>query len=495
MRVVTALRESSGPASFALVLAVVMLLLSLATPTWQVLVLMAVVGWAILGWSADRREALLFLFVVTVPIGLSKALIVEGGVYSPGLSLFPADVLLVALAALWVRDRFASQTAIRFDRNHALAALLLAWMWISALRSEYRLGGVLAAVVYTKFFVGYFLITQYVRTPRHVRLVAAALLFGFTIQFLYAMAQFATGSALEIQGAKITTLGTRLVFDQAGGLGAFRPAGFLQHPNMLGDYLVFVIPPALCLALVGRNALPRGVRLAAAFVVLGGAVMLVAALSRGAWISFGAALLVIVVAGLRAGLVRHGHVVALAVMILSGATIAAALYPQAVLRITESDARSSESRLAMMDQAMLIIVRQPVLGVGLGGYNHAAQTNIPESFASLGEAFRGQLLKGVVHNGFLLMTAELGVVGILLFLVLVLRMLRLAFPLTGWRDPVYLAVALGLVSAIVGQLVFHLFDHFYADIRHSMLWMYFGLLHALRSLHGGRCSLGSWPGR
>ncbi len=483
MRVVTAMREFSGPASLALFLAAALVMLSVATPTWQVLALLAVVGWAILGWSADRRAALLFVFVVTVPINLSKALVVEGGVYSPGLSLFPADLLLIALSALWARDRFASRSAFRLDRNHALAVLLLGWMWLSALRSEYRFGGVLAAIIYTKFFLGYFLLTQYVRTPRDVRVVAAALLFGFTLQILYATAQFASGSALEIQGAKITTLGTRLVFDQAGGISAFRPSGFLQHPNVLGDYLVFVIPPALCLALLGPNALPRGVRVAAALVALAGAALLVATLSRGAWVSFGVALLVVVAAGLRAGLVRRGHVAALTALVVSGASVVAVLYPQAVLRITQTDARSSESRLAMMDQAMLIIGRQPVLGVGLGAYNHAAQANIPESFASVNEAFQEQLLKGVVHNGFLLMTAELGVIGVLLFLALTWRMLRLAFPLSRWRDPVYLAVALGLGSAVVGQMVFHLFDHFYADIRHSMLWIYFGLLHALSALH------------
>ncbi|GMV02725.1 MAG: hypothetical protein AMXMBFR52_23810 [Burkholderiales bacterium] len=478
------MRELAGSATLGLLLAAAFVLLSVATPTWQLLVLIAVVGWAMLGWSADRRSTLLFLFVVAVPINLSKALVVEGGVYSPGLSLYPADLLLIALAAWWVGDRFVSRAVIRIDRSHALALLLLGWMWLSALRSDYPLGGMLAAVVYTKFFVGYFLLTQCVRTPRDLRVVAAALLFGFAMQFLYASAQFASGSALEIQGAKITTLGTRLVFDQAGGLSAFRPSGFLQHPNMLGDYLVFVIPPALCLALLGPGVLPRGVRAASVFVCLGGAALLVATLSRGAWISLVVAFLVVAVAGLRAGLVRRGHLMALSALGLAGAILVVALYPQALLRITESDAQSTESRLVMMDQALLIIGRHPVLGVGLGAYNHAAQANIPESFVSVSEAFQDQLLQGVVHNGFLLMAAELGTIGLLLFLLLTWHMLRLALPLARWRDPVYLAIALGLAAAIVGQMVFHLFDHFYADIRHAMLWMYFGLLHALSVLHG-----------
>lgn len=483
MRAVTAMRELAGPATLGMLLAAAFVLLSVATPTWQVLALMAVVGWAMLGWSADRRAALLFLFVVAVPINLSKALVVEGGIYSPGLSLFPSDLLLVALAAWWAGDRFVSGVAIRIDRSHAPALLLLGWMWISALHSDYPLGGMLAAIVYTKFFVGYFLLTQVVRTPHDLRVVAAALLSGFVIQLLYATAQFASGSALEIQGAKITTLGTQLVFDQAGGLSAFRPSGFLQHPNVLGDYLVFVMPPALCLALLGPDMLPRGVRAAAVFVVLAGAALLVATLSRGAWISLAVASLVVAVAGLRAGLVRRGHVVALLALGAAGAMLIVVLYPQALLRITESDAQSSEARLVMMDQALLIIGRHPLLGVGLGGYNFAAQTNIPESFASVSAAFQDQLLEGVVHNGFLLMAAEMGVIGVVLFLVLSWRMLRLAFPLARWRDPVYLAIALGLAAAIVGQMVFHLFDHFYADIRHSMLWMFFGLLQALSALH------------
>src|SRR5437899_2297912 len=60
----------------------------------------------------------------------------------------------------------------------------------------------------------------------------------------------------------------------------------------------------------------------------------------------------------------------------------------AIYRVILSDSRSSDSRIAMMDQAILVIERHPVLGVGLGGYNKAAQTAIPSSWAALSPDFR-----------------------------------------------------------------------------------------------------------
>ena len=132
-----------------------------------------------------------------------------------------------------------------------------------------------------------------------------------------------------------------------------------------------------------------------------------------------------------------------------------------------------------MDQALLIIKRNPVLGVGLGGYNRAAQNNIPESFSTLSVWFQDELLKGVVHNKYLLVASEQGLIGLGLLLYLLWRYFRLGIIKRHWARPVHFALALGLSGALAGQLVFFLFDHFYADIRISLLWLFLGLYHAL----------------
>src|SRR4051812_39476546 len=124
----------------------------------------------------------------------------------------------------------------------------------------------------------------------------------------------------------------------------------------------------------------------------------------------------------------------------------------------------------MMDQAILIIKRHPITGVGLAGYNKAAQTNIPESFAGLLPAFRDTLLHGVVHNKYLLTFAEMGVVGLLLLLYFLLSLILL--PLTQPRrcnSDLWL-VLLGLSGSVFAQAVFFAFDHFSYDARLAFLY-------------------------
>jgi O-antigen ligase len=124
------------------------------------------------------------------------------------------------------------------------------------------------------------------------------------------------------------------------------------------------------------------------------------------------------------------------------------------------------------------------LGVGLGGYNRAAHQYTPVSFSYINEYYQQELLKGIVHNEYLLLAAETGLIGVLFFVYVAWRFFRLAYPLGRWRDPVFLALAIGLSASIVAQAVFFLFDPFYADVRHYMLFVFFGLSHALTRIHG-----------
>jgi O-antigen ligase len=185
------------------------------------------------------------------------------------------------------------------------------------------------------------------------------------------------------------------------------------------------------------------------------------------------------VAGARKRLIATRNVFAVAAALGCLLALVAVAYPAAYLRITESDHRSGEARMVMMDQALLIIGRHPVTGVGFGGYNRAAQNNIPESYSHLSQPFQEQLLKGVVHNKYLLVTAEHGLIGLALFLALLWRHLAIFFRVPAWRPGLSGPLALGITGAIAGQAVFYLFDHFYLDVRMELLWFCFGLLIAL----------------
>lgn len=468
------------PLLLAFLLAALFVVVSDASAAWLALIFLGCCAFGLAFWFGDLQRVALFMLILTTPVDLSKALIVEGGVYSPGLSLFLSDIFFLALLALWgFRRIIVLRAPVRFDHGHRVALLFLAWLWVSATYSQDVMAGVLAAVTYTKFFVTYYLLTQLIRKPADLRLVLLAFSVGFAMQVLYVAAQMLTGSSLEFQGAKATHLGTNLVFGSAGGLHAFRPSGFLHHPNVLADYLVFLLPPAAALVLLGKRVIGRGAWLAALAMLVAGTGMLVVTLSRGGWIALGAAGCFFAVVGLRRGLVNRRHLMGLLTAGLIGMALIAAVYPAAYLRISQSDQRSGESRLLMIDQAVLIIRENPLLGVGFGGYNRAAQQYTPESFSYVSEYFQDEIRKGVVHNKYLLFTAENGLVGMGLFLFLLWHFFSLLFPLSRWSSALGFALALGLSASILGQVVFFVFDHFYADIRMAMLWVTFGIYHAL----------------
>jgi O-antigen ligase len=419
------------------------------------------------------------MYVLTVSIGMSKALVVEAGFYSPGLSLYLSDLAFFPLAALWAWRRLvAEQGTIRLDSLQRFTLVFLAWLWLTAALAEDVLGGALAALTYTKYVLMAIIVCDLVRSESRLRVILAGSAATLAVHLLYAAAQALSGSTLDVQGVKPTPMGVNLVFESAGGVSAFRPSGFFTHPNVLADYLAFVLPCGIAIMAFGRGAIGRG-RWLAALLTLSGLVVLVLTLSRGGWVATGVALMVMLAAGASKGLVAMRQVFAVTGALACILAVIAIAYPFAYLRITEPDQRSGEARLAMIDQALLIIQRNPVTGVGFGGYNRAAQNNIPESYSHLGPTFREQLLTGVVHNKYLLLTAEHGLVGLALFLVILWRHIALFFRQPAWRRGINGAVALGLTGAVAGQCVFFLFDHFYLDVRMELLWLSFGILNGL----------------
>jgi O-antigen ligase len=472
------------PFTATLMVGGVFVVISDETVTWMALFLMALCATAFAFLNGDFKRLLLFFFVMALPIDMSKALIAEGGVYTPGLSLYLCDIPLFSLTLLLLaehvfvkRSRFPTLT--RMDK---IACIYVAWLWISVLHSERQLIGFFSALSYSKYVLVYFIISRTVNSYAEIRLVLAAVFATFMIQLVYVAAQLAAGSPLDLQGAKATSLGTRLVYDAAEGMAAFRPSGFLRHPNVLADYLTFLLPVALIFSLLGKRWLPPKVWLASLFMLVAGVGMLVVTLSRGGWIAFGVAALVVVAIGLKRGLVGQIHITLGVVGIASAISIVSIAYPQAILRLTQSDSRSTESRVVMNQQALLIIRSNPLLGVGYGGYNNAAQTYIPEAFSSVSKAFQEEIQKGVAHNYYLLTASEIGIPAMLFWIYMVVGFIRQAFPLNQWRSPPMFALAVGLACSLVAQLCFHLFDHFYGDVRIEMLWVTSGLLLAARQI-------------
>ncbi len=260
-------------------------------------------------------------------------------------------------------------------------------------------------------------------------------------------------------------------FNYPGGAGALRyieddPAnpmraiGTMIDPNVLGGFLILVAGLTAPQVVSPIPLFPR--RWVALFFGLE-LLALYLTYSRGSLVGLAAGLLVV-------GLLRYRK-------LLLAAAIGAALLlllPQAqeyVVHFIEGirlQDRATLMRLGEYKDALALISRYPVLGVGFAGS--------PDADLYVG-----------VSNLYLLMAEIMGVVGVSVFLAVMAGYLGSLW--RAWRratDPGLEALLLGLVGAAVGVLTGGMFDHYLFNLVYPhmsvMLWTYVGLGMAVAGL-------------
>jgi O-antigen ligase len=454
-------------------------ILSELSATWLVLLFLGLGFVAVVFWSGNPKDFLFVGMMLTCSIDINKVIIAKGGVYVPGLSITLMDVFFLPLFGIWLFEKLViNRQRLRWNKIYLLPFLYILWCWLSVANAEDKLPSVLLCINYTRYFLIFILIADFINQPRHLRLALYGLGGAIALHLVFVILQIASSGAFEIQGTKTTVAGTKLIFANAGGMHVYRPSGFMGHPNALADYLVFILPLLFSLALMGIKRLGRPIWFATLVFFVLGVATIVLTLSRGGWISFAFAIFFVLGFGYLRGIVSVQLISRLTLLGVVGMICVVIAFPAALLRMTESDNRSTESRFAMMDNAFLVIERNLLTGVGVGGYREAAKDNIPQSFAYLNPWYQEQLLKGVVHNKYLLTMAETGLIGIIIFMLMLFSFITVAVRFKYWTDPVYFALGLGFSAGIFGQLIFYAFDHFYGDARVTLLFVYFGLVAA-----------------
>ncbi len=253
-------------------------------------------------------------------------------------------------------------------------------------------------------------------------------------------------------------------FNYPGGAGALRfieddsanpmrAIGTMIDPNVLGGFLILV---------AGLTA-PQVVSIVPLFrrrwVVLFLFCELLAlylTYSRGSLVGLAAGIAVIGVLRYRKLLVV-GVIGAAFLLLLPPAQAYVAHFIEGI----QLQDRATLMRLGEYKDALSLISRYPVLGVGFAGS--------PDADLYVG-----------VSNLYLLMAEIMGLVGVTVFLVVMVGYLGSLW--RAWRrvtDPGLEALLLGLGSAVVGVLVGGIFDHYLFNLVYPhmsvMLWTYIGL--------------------
>lgn len=252
-----------------------------------------------------------------------------------------------------------------------------------------------AVILFIIMFVG----------PLNFKEAILSLSSGAVLQSFLGLYQFFTQSTFDFKWLGIVAhpaweAGSSIVANAEIGRWV-RAYGAFSHPNILGGYLAICLALLIFLSLkIHKITLIYWFK----FTVLFAALFFT--FSRSAWIAFGVFLFILFAGGF---IVKNRRVMSMSVYFFIIITILSAIYwPIVNTRLFAASANeisSTVERISGLAEAWSLFQQHPILGVGAGNYTAAAYTlnpNLP------GWEYQP------VHNVFMLILTELGIVGVLI---------------------------------------------------------------------------------
>jgi O-antigen ligase len=240
-----------------------------------------------------------------------------------------------------------------------------------------------------------------------------------------------------------------------------RITSFLFHFNSLAGYLNLVLPFAMACMTFAKT---RGLRILGLICHSAAGAGLYFTGSRGGLIAYGGMLLISIwflkpkrVAVLRVvGSLAMAAVLVLSLQNRSGAA-----------RLEEVDEFTQQSRLALWGAAGMMFLSHPVLGVGYGNYRSLYGDYIPGARPDDLDA----------HNLYLQFLSETGIIGFLMFCVLMVAFARMAIQLARQADPLSRLVGVGVGGALAATLIHGMVDYIFnaSPQAGGLLWLLLAL--------------------
>ncbi len=428
------------------------------------------VGLAFLAVIGEVRRPLLALLAFIVPLHVSRTLLWRpahiGGV--SGFVIDSTDVVLLILVCLWIGEVTVGHRPIRFFPSVSAPALLFiavglasAFVAIEPAFTAFQL------VQWAKGFVLYLFLANHVADEHDARWILAGLMAAVAFQSSLGLYEYVAQRPLGLGSLGEAASRADLILDWQG----VRPRGTLVHANSLAAFLGMTLP---LIATILFTPASRTFKLLAVGVVFIGLLADVYTLSRGGWAGLIISILILLTLYPRGTNPRPvaRFFVAIPLLLFLGVVLNVVTGGQIVDRLTESDRGAAEARIPLMQGAWTIIADHPVIGAGMNNYLLAVEQYDPTHSLAQYDA------RGVVHNSFLLITADTGLLGFVAFvwLLAALGWRALKFVLshrTGW-------VAALLIGLVAGES--HLIIHSMVDfvlLADNQLFVLFWILAGL----------------
>ncbi len=402
--------------------------------------------------AINPTHVLLFLIASSVPIYLVKGIIsfprpVNVGL-STGIGVSHTEVMVLLLLLVFLATMKSRNIKVSFFPSITLPAL--AWIGVSSLslfNSRDVTLSLMQLIYMCSLFVIYLIFANCIREKIDLKWVIAGLITGMLFEAALGIFEGIFGHPLGL-----SFVGEGLQVDQQTlDIVSFsRVQGTLGHPNSFAMYLASAIPFSLGLFFIQKKVL-RKILIGLTFCI--GGLGLLFSLSRSGWVN----LLIIITFGLLVWVIK-GRIKFSSAFIFStitGLIILGLVFfgPNFILlRLTANDNGSAASRLDQAATAFKVIQDHPILGIGLNNYY--------EAMAEYNPAFYSETHPAMVHDVYLFIASETGLLGLAAFLWFLAALF-----LNAWRvfirskDDFLSAVSIGLFSGVLALAVHGLTDY------------------------------------
>jgi len=130
--------------------------------------------------------------------------------------------------------------------------------------------------------------------------------------------------------------------------------------------------------------------------------------------------------------------------------------------------------MPLNELAGVMIMDHPVMGVGANNFAVAMEPYLARGFS-------GEFLY-TVHNTYLLVWAETGIGGLIVFVWLLITIVRQGSKCWQLRDFLFAPIALGCTAAVIGLMVQMNFEPTRSGTGMHLLWLFGGLVTAMNRM-------------
>ncbi|MEW6606645.1 MAG: O-antigen ligase family protein [bacterium] len=216
--------------------------------------------------------------------------------------------------------------------------------------------------------------------------------------------------------------------------GTYRICGTFNHPNLFGVYLTLLLPIGIILFFYYPEfSLEKlGIGILSLMMIL----CLFLTLSRGGWIGFGTAIIII-------GILKYKKLLSVGIILLI------ILAPIIYLRF--QDITTFMIRIKLWERGLNLFLHNPILGIGLGGF----EVNVIDIVGTISHS----------HNEFIKFATDTGLLGLGSFLWILINLIKnVVNTYRKTLDPYFKTILIGIIAIFSSYIIMSLNESLYIHV-------------------------------